>query len=102
MEVAKNAPCPCGSGNKYKRCHGAEGAEGAEVAIKASARARIPGAIAAVGIIAGLVVCFTHDWSTGSLVAVGGVVAGLMLYGFSDPPPPNPNSGDPAGLGFGR
>lgn len=21
--VARNAPCPCGSGNKYKRCHGA-------------------------------------------------------------------------------
>jgi preprotein translocase subunit SecA len=20
----KNAPCPCGSGKKYKRCHGAE------------------------------------------------------------------------------
>jgi preprotein translocase subunit SecA len=22
-EVARNAPCPCGSGRKYKRCHGA-------------------------------------------------------------------------------
>ncbi|MGL5829092.1 MAG: SEC-C metal-binding domain-containing protein, partial [Angustibacter sp.] len=21
--TAKNAPCPCGSGKKYKRCHGA-------------------------------------------------------------------------------
>jgi preprotein translocase subunit SecA len=21
-EVSRNAPCPCGSGNKYKRCHG--------------------------------------------------------------------------------
>ncbi|MGH3607549.1 MAG: SEC-C metal-binding domain-containing protein [Pseudonocardiaceae bacterium] len=20
---ARNAPCPCGSGKKYKRCHGA-------------------------------------------------------------------------------
>jgi preprotein translocase subunit SecA len=22
-EVSRNAPCPCGSGRKYKRCHGA-------------------------------------------------------------------------------
>jgi preprotein translocase subunit SecA len=22
-DVARNAPCPCGSGRKYKRCHGA-------------------------------------------------------------------------------
>ncbi|MCX5637080.1 MAG: SEC-C metal-binding domain-containing protein [Planctomycetota bacterium] len=22
-DVARNAPCPCGSGKKYKRCHGA-------------------------------------------------------------------------------
>lgn len=22
-EVSRNAPCPCGSGKKYKRCHGA-------------------------------------------------------------------------------
>jgi preprotein translocase subunit SecA len=21
--ISKNAPCPCGSGRKYKRCHGA-------------------------------------------------------------------------------
>jgi len=24
-EVSRNAPCPCGSGRKYKRCHGAPG-----------------------------------------------------------------------------
>ncbi|MGD1934995.1 MAG: SEC-C metal-binding domain-containing protein, partial [Candidatus Phaeomarinobacter sp.] len=22
-KVARNAPCPCGSGKKYKHCHGA-------------------------------------------------------------------------------
>jgi preprotein translocase subunit SecA len=21
-DVSRNAPCPCGSGKKYKRCHG--------------------------------------------------------------------------------
>ncbi|WP_394728402.1 preprotein translocase subunit SecA [Altererythrobacter sp. GH1-8] len=25
MDVSRNAPCPCGSGNKYKHCHGAIG-----------------------------------------------------------------------------
>jgi preprotein translocase subunit SecA len=26
LEISRNAPCPCGSGNKYKHCHGAAGA----------------------------------------------------------------------------
>jgi preprotein translocase subunit SecA len=25
MDISRNAPCPCGSGNKYKHCHGAAG-----------------------------------------------------------------------------
>ncbi|MDG5748562.1 preprotein translocase subunit SecA [Qipengyuania sp. XHP0207] len=25
MDISRNAPCPCGSGNKYKHCHGAIG-----------------------------------------------------------------------------
>ncbi len=27
LGVSRNAPCPCGSGNKYKHCHGAAGAK---------------------------------------------------------------------------
>ena len=30
-KVGPNSPCPCGSGKKYKKCHGAEGAPGKEV-----------------------------------------------------------------------
>ena len=26
QNISRNAPCPCGSGNKYKHCHGAIGA----------------------------------------------------------------------------
>jgi preprotein translocase subunit SecA len=26
-KIGRNAPCPCGSGKKYKRCHGAPGAD---------------------------------------------------------------------------
>ncbi|MBA4163330.1 MAG: preprotein translocase subunit SecA [Erythrobacter sp.] len=25
LDISRNAPCPCGSGNKYKHCHGAAG-----------------------------------------------------------------------------
>jgi preprotein translocase subunit SecA len=25
-KIPRNAPCPCGSGKKYKQCHGAPGA----------------------------------------------------------------------------
>ena len=26
-KIPRNAPCPCGSGKKYKQCHGRPGAE---------------------------------------------------------------------------
>ena len=29
VKVGRNEPCPCGSGKKYKKCHGARSAEGA-------------------------------------------------------------------------
>ena len=29
QDVSRNAPCPCGSGNKYKHCHGAAGGRAA-------------------------------------------------------------------------
>jgi preprotein translocase subunit SecA len=28
-KVGRNDPCPCGSGKKYKKCHGATAAVGA-------------------------------------------------------------------------
>jgi len=40
-KIGRNDPCPCGSGKKYKKCHGAGG--GAEVASAATAK---PGAAA--------------------------------------------------------
>ncbi|MGH2736027.1 MAG: SEC-C metal-binding domain-containing protein, partial [Actinomycetota bacterium] len=27
-KIPRNAPCPCGSGKKYKQCHGRPGAAG--------------------------------------------------------------------------
>ena len=29
LDISRNAPCPCGSGNKYKHCHGAAGGSAA-------------------------------------------------------------------------
>ncbi len=31
MDISRNAPCPCGSGNKYKHCHGAVGGKATTV-----------------------------------------------------------------------
>jgi uncharacterized protein YecA (UPF0149 family) len=28
-KVGRNDPCPCGSGRKYKKCHGGSAADGA-------------------------------------------------------------------------
>ena len=100
MTVARNAPCPCGSGKKYKRCHGADGAEEPS-AVKKRVQ-KLPLLIAVGGLNAGVIHAFTVGFDTGGLVAVGGVVAAIALSVFSDPPPPNANPGDPAGLGFGR
>lgn len=36
MQVSRNAPCPCGSGRKYKHCHGAEPARTAPEAARRS------------------------------------------------------------------
>ena len=30
-KIPRNAPCPCGSGKKYKQCHGRPGAEPLDV-----------------------------------------------------------------------
>jgi preprotein translocase subunit SecA len=33
QDISRNAPCPCGSGNKYKHCHGAVGAKASGPAV---------------------------------------------------------------------
>ena len=33
QDISRNAPCPCGSGNKYKHCHGAVGSKPAGSAV---------------------------------------------------------------------
>ena len=33
-KIGRNEPCPCGSGKKYKNCHGRPGAEPLEIKVK--------------------------------------------------------------------
>jgi len=95
----RNEPCPCGSGKKYKHCHlGKEMAE-----IEGAPKRNIVALILVLLCIgAGVAVGMSSGLETG--FAVGG--GSLMLVGIylviRKPPPPNANSGDPAGLNFGN
>ena len=98
MRPALNALCPCGSGKKYKRCCYRADSESAK-----ATKGKLPKLLAAASIIAGVVTYLvTNDLRTSSLVAIGGCVVALGIIGFTDPPPPNTGSGDPAGMNFGR
>lgn len=47
--ASRNAPCPCGSGRRYKECHGALGAAGLSEAATSGPREMIAQALEAVG-----------------------------------------------------
>ncbi|MGM0575684.1 MAG: SEC-C metal-binding domain-containing protein [Myxococcota bacterium] len=97
--VARNAPCPCGSGKKYKRCC----LEAEEAATSAGGVRRGPLAVAVLGVVGAAVLFFTHGFDTAGPVAAGSVVVAVALTVFTDPPPPKGGSGgDPAGMNFGR
>ena len=98
--TARNAPCHCGSGTKYKRCHGAGGALEAQATARDT---RLPGAVALLGVVGGAVATVTldNDWRLGLAIAGAGLVVALALFVFRDPPPPRKDAGNPAGLNFG-
>ena len=98
MAISLNAPCPCGSGKKHKRCcYSADAASGENT------KAKLPRLIAIISLVAGVgAYLYTNDLRTGALIAIGGCVGALALVGFTDPPPPKAGSGDPAGMNFGR
>lgn len=102
-EISRNAPCPCGSGIKYKQCCLKAGRK-IEVDAEGNRPPRswwIPGLLAA-GLVAALAVGMTRGFGLGvTTFGVFGIVVGLILI-FRNPPPPNPNAGDPAGLTFGN
>ena len=109
-KIGRNDPCPCGSGKKYKHCHlGKEAPSGSSNPVAADDpgagaawRDRIPWILAAIGGAAGV-----FFWVDQGLQPAISIWAGTGLFAggwalFNNPPPSNPNSGDPAGLNFGR
>lgn len=95
--VPRNAPCPCGSGKKYKHCHlGKE-----DAAPVHSPRFLLPLILAILGIGLGLYLGFASSVGLGiSVAAAALIIAGLIVL-LRDPPPPR-GGGDASAINFGR
>jgi hypothetical protein len=95
--ISRNAPCPCGSGKKYKQCHLGKDLPG-------SARGRKMRTLvilALLAIVVGVVVAIQSTAQNGLAVGGGALMLIAIVAGIRKPPPPNPGAGDPAGLNFG-
>jgi hypothetical protein len=96
MSTARNEPCPCGSGKKYKHCHlNADSSTGIQWRLG-------PLALAVVGIVAGVVLLFTHGSAIGGPVIAGGIFLPIAWAVFADPPSVKGNSDDAAAMKFGK
>jgi hypothetical protein len=95
---ARNAPCPCGSGKKYKRCCGAN----IEAAPEVKGTWILPTVLSSLCLVAGAVVGYLKGFELGIGVGGGSLILLWIYLSLRDPPPPNTTSGDPAGLNFGR
>ena len=107
MKIQRNAPCPCGSGKKYKQCHlgkplpGETGSVEAK-AVKVAGNKRAMLRLAIVGLLVSVAVGYFHETYSGIVTGAGWILASAAYLSFRDPPPPNPDAGDPAALNFGR
>lgn len=95
MSVARNDPCPCGSGEKYKKCCMISGGPAQRL------RSRILQALTALVVVAALAVFFILGVGTAIFVALVGimVVGGYAL--FSDPPSSGTGGTNPGAINFG-
>lgn len=109
MAIARNEPCPCGSGKKYKRCCGAPGAIpkfGPEVAAEGVASAasdtgRVATVVALVAAAGGAGVGFAME-STSNGVAVGmAVLLAGIIYLMARKPPSSTGRGGNTAIDFG-
>ena len=96
MSTPRNAPCPCGSGKKYKHCH-----LDADVSQAVHWRSG-PLAAAVIGIVAGAVLWVTMSAAIGGPVIAGAIILPIAWTTFTDPPPPKANADDSAALKFGK
>ena len=58
--------------------------------------------LAVTGVIVSVGVGYFHEIYSGVVTAAGWFLASAAYLSFRDPPPPNPDAGDPAALNFGR
>lgn len=112
MSVARNAPCPCGSGEKYKRCCGAPGAapksnavgdsEAAPDSFGSGSPAIRLGLVLAVGSAAlGTAVGFAME-SVSNGVAVGmALFMASLIYLMARKPPESTGRGGGTAINFG-
>jgi len=94
-KVGRNAPCPCGSGQKYKNCH-----------MKQEAAAQrdmsVPYGIVALGVVAGIGTAIAASIKFGALVAAASVLVAIGVTAFRDPPAAKEDDGKGASINFGR
>ena len=108
MKVSRNAPCPCGSGKKYKHCHLGKPLPGEEIVSEhnGGASQNTKGTALILGLVGTVAAIAVGVWQNDVSVALGVAGAwalGTILYlSVRNPPPPNDNAGDPAALNFGR
>jgi hypothetical protein len=97
MSVSRNAPCPCGSGLKYKRC-----CFGKEQQV-VSKKGRLYLALyLVVTVVLGVGVGIGFGWESGLGAAGAALLLGGILYVVRSPPPSSGKSGDASDINFGR
>jgi hypothetical protein len=94
--VERNAPCPCGSGKKYKHCHLRK-----PVDIK-SPSMLVPLILAVVALAAGVFVGIQRSVGAGVSVTAGAAILIAVFWFLRTPPPPTNTKNDPGAINFGR
>ena len=97
-KTPRNAPCPCGSGKKFKRCHGS--ADPAEVPDARDNRAVL---FATAGAVVGSIIIGVVFSPRAGLAVAGAAAIGIGAWAiYRDPPPPKGGSDHPAAINFGN
>lgn len=92
--AARNDPCPCGSGKKYKNCH-----LGKAVEVK-SPRFILPLILIIAGLGFGAYTVIQGSVSLGVSIGVATLIVAILIALLRDPPPPG-KGGDPGAINFG-
>ena len=111
-KTGRNAPCPCGSGKKYKHCHLGQpddpeqrvpaGDDGTEELPLPSWTRFLPYGVGIAGTAGSIALLVTSGLQAALAAGAATAFAVVAWFLFSNPPPPRNDAGDPAGLNFGR